>query len=50
MMLELEKEGLPWVKSEQHAKAEARAQKEREASNPMTQCVLKFDHFENIHR
>jgi len=50
MMLELEKEGLPWIRSEAHAKAEARAKKEREENNPMTHCVLKFDHFENIHR
>ena len=31
-------------------KKEAARQKEREKNNPMRECVLKYDHFENIHR
>lgn len=50
IMLELEKEGIPWIKSEIYEKRKAREQKELEKTNPMKLCVLKFDHFENIHR
>ena len=50
VMIELEKEGCEWVKSEQYQKKLARELKEREKNNPMKECVLKFDHFENIHR
>jgi hypothetical protein len=45
-----QKEGWEWVKSELFYKKEMAKQKEREKNNPMKQCVLKFDHFENIHR
>ena len=34
----------------QYHKKEAARQKEREKNNPMKECVLKYDHFENIHR
>ncbi len=50
VMLEFEKEGLEWVRSEQFQKKEKQRQKEREKNNPMKSCVLKYDHFENIHR
>ena len=41
---------MEWIKSERYQKMEKLKQKEREKNNPMKQCVLKFDHFENIHR
>ena len=50
VMLELVKEGCEWIKSEQYEKMKLREEKERKANNPMKQCVLKYDHFENIHR
>lgn len=50
VMLELEKEGCEWIKSEQFHKKEKQRELERQKNNPMKQCVLKFDHFENIHR
>jgi len=50
IMIELEKEGWEWIKSERYQKKQKDAQKKREKNNPMKQCVLKFDHFENIHR
>jgi len=50
IMIELEKEGCQWIKSERFQKRQAEEQKRREAENPMKVCVLKFDHFENIHR
>eukprot|EP00095_Tigriopus_kingsejongensis_P011137 maker-scaffold534_size144770-snap-gene-0.28 protein:Tk11137 transcript:maker-scaffold534_size144770-snap-gene-0.28-mRNA-1 annotation:"hypothetical protein EUTSA_v10005753mg" len=50
IMLEMEREGIPWIKSEIYQKRKAREQKELEKNNPMKQCVLKYDHFENIHR
>jgi hypothetical protein len=46
----LQKEGCEWIKSELFYKKEKAKQKEREKNNPMKTCVLKFDHFENIHR
>lgn len=49
-MIELQKEGCEWIKSELFYKKEKAKQKEREKNNPMKICVLKFDHFENIHR
>ena len=39
-----------WIKSERFHKREKEAAKAREANNPMKICVLKYDHFENIHR
>jgi len=50
VMIELEKEGWEWIKSERFHKKEKEAAKKREANNPMKICVLKYDHFENIHR
>jgi hypothetical protein len=50
IMIELQKEGCEWIKSELFYKKEKAKQKEREKNNPMKICVLKFDHFENIHR
>ena len=50
IMIELQKEGCEWIKSELFYKKEMKKQKEREKTNPMKVCVLKFDHFENIHR
>jgi len=50
IMIELEKEGWEWIKSERFHKKEREAAKAREANNPMKICVLKYDHFENIHR
>jgi len=50
IMIELEKEGWEWIKSERFLKKQADAQKRREKDNPMKICVLKYDHFENIHR
>jgi len=50
IMIELEKEGCEWIKSEKFQKKEAEEQKRKEKENPMKVCVLKFDHFENIHR
>ena len=50
IMLEFEKEGLEWVRSEQFLKKKKAEEKERQQNNPMKQCVLKYDHFENIHR
>lgn len=50
-MLELVAQGgCEWIKSELYHKKEAARQKEREKNNPMKECVLKYDHFENIHR
>ena len=37
-------------RSEQFQKREAKEAILREANSPMNNCVLKFDHFENIHR
>ena len=50
VMIELVKEGWEWIKSERFHKQEADKAQRREANNPMKSCVLKFDHFENIHR
>ncbi len=50
VMLELVAEGWEWIKSERYHKMEAAKAKEREKNNPMRLCVLKYDHFENIHR
>jgi len=50
IMIELEKEGCEWVKSERFMKKQEEAAKRREKENPMKVCVLKYDHFENIHR
>ena len=41
---------MEWIRSEKYQKLEQLRQKERERNNPMRQCVLKYDHFENIHR
>jgi len=49
-MIELMKEGWDWIKSEKFHKQQAKEQAQREANSPMKNCVLKFDHFENIHR
>jgi len=50
IMIELEKEGCEWIKSERFQKKLAEEAKRKEQENPMKVCVLKFDHFENIHR
>lgn len=50
IMIELMKEGWDWIKSEKFHKLEAKEKEQREANSPMKNCVLKFDHFENIHR
>lgn len=50
IMIELEKEGCEWIKSERYEKRKKEEAKQREANNPMKTCVLKYDHFENIHR
>jgi len=50
IMIELEKEGCEWIKSERFIKKQREAEKNREKNNPMKICVLKYDHFENIHR
>ncbi|XP_023341623.1 paladin isoform X2 [Eurytemora carolleeae] len=50
IMIELEKEGCEWIRSERFEKRKAEEAKNREKNNPMKLCVLKFDHFENIHR
>jgi len=50
VMIELEKEGCEWIKSERFQKRQADEAKRREKENPMKVCVLKYDHFENIHR
>ena len=50
IMIELQKEGCEWIKSEQYEKMKKREAKEREKNNPMKLCVLKYDHFEGIHR
>jgi len=49
-MIELMKEGWDWIKSEKFHKNEAKELAQREANSPMKKCVLKYDHFENIHR
>jgi len=43
-------EGWDWIKSEKFHKNEAKELAQREANSPMKKCVLKYDHFENIHR
>ena len=50
VMLELVQEGWEWIKSEKFHKLEREKEKRREKNDPMKLCVLKFDHFENIHR
>jgi len=50
IMIELMKEGWDWIKSEKFHKNEAKELAQREANSPMKKCVLKYDHFENIHR
>jgi len=50
IMIELEKEGCEWIRSERFQKRQKEDAKRREANNPMKTCVLKYDHFENIHR
>lgn len=50
IMIELEKEGCEWIKSERFQKRCADEAKKRDKENPMKTCVLKYDHFENIHR
>jgi len=50
IMIELEKEGWEWIRSERFEKKQKEEAKKREANNPMKICVLKYDHFENIHR
>ena len=37
-------------RSEKFHKMQAKDKAEREANSPMLNCVLKYDHFENIHR
>ena len=37
-------------RSEQFQKREAKEALLKETNSPMNNCVLKFDHFENIHR
>jgi len=49
-MIELMNEGWDWIKSEKFHKNEAKELAQREANSPMKTCVLKYDHFENIHR
>merc|ERR1712018_1002101 len=44
------KEGWDWIKSEKFHKQQAKEKEQREANSPMKNYVLKFDHFENIHR
>ena len=39
-----------WIKSERYQKRVKEDAKRREQNNPMKVCVLKYDHFENIHR
>ena len=39
-----------WIKSERYQKRLKEDAKRREQNNPMKVCVLKYDHFENIHR
>ena len=39
-----------WIKSERFQKKMKEDAKRREQNNPMKVCVLKYDHFENIHR
>ena len=39
-----------WIKSEKFQKKMKEDAKRREQNNPMKVCVLKYDHFENIHR
>ena len=39
-----------WIKSERYQKKVKEDAKRREQNNPMKTCVLKYDHFENIHR
>ena len=41
---------LCYFRSEKFHKQQAKEQAQREANSPMKNCVLKFDHFENIHR
>jgi len=50
IMIELMNEGWDWIKSEKFHKNEAKELAQREANSPMKTCVLKYDHFENIHR
>jgi len=50
IMIELEKEGWEWIKSERFHKQEKLRAEKKEKNNPMKICVLKYDHFENIHR
>eukprot|EP00088_Acartia_fossae_P005431 TRINITY_DN12404_c0_g1_i1.p1 TRINITY_DN12404_c0_g1~~TRINITY_DN12404_c0_g1_i1.p1 ORF type:complete len:439 (-),score=124.22 TRINITY_DN12404_c0_g1_i1:160-1476(-) len=50
IMIELEKEGWEWIKSERYHKKQKEEAAKREKNNPMKICVLKYDHFENIHR
>jgi len=50
IMIELEKEGWEWIKSERYHKKVKEEATRREKNNPMKVCVLKYDHFENIHR
>jgi len=50
IMIELEKEGWEWIRSERFHKQQLQQAEKREKNNPMKICVLKFDHFENIHR
>lgn len=37
-------------RSEHFQKKKDKEEQLREANTPMKNCVLKFDHFENIHR
>ena len=39
-----------WIKSEKFQKKMKEEAKRKEQNNPMKACVLKYDHFENIHR
>ena len=39
-----------WIRSERYQKKVKEDAKRREQNNPMKVCVLKYDHFENIHR
>jgi len=50
IMIELEKEGWEWIRSERFHKLLKQQAEKREKNNPMKICVLKFDHFENIHK
>ena len=39
-----------FYRSEKFHKIQAKEKADREKNSPMKNCVLKYDHFENIHR